>query len=541
MTTQFEIDCALMAGASYISTRPDINKFPIPEGWITVTNPDSHFNDPATGFEAVSFKRGDDIVISFAGTYEKDLTGDWMANTGLATGFGSAQLLQAAEYYLSIKNDPRYQGATITLTGHSLGGGLAALVGVFFGIKAVTFDQAPFANSAESGLLTPDVAANLKSDLLLAGYSEADLAGLTNFLQLRDINGGIPNFNLVSTIRVDGEFTSSLPVGVYDPIGTTATVLDHGPYSSPSIDMHSMALLTAFLQSAQSVVNSDNPQQTLSEVSKKLTNLLGMFFDSSLYAYTTDPTNTTDVNLLEHLVKHQEGLDPAVPNDGDAMVSRFTTDMWKIAQDGGLSLTNANITKALTAFAMQMYYANPAATEASKQLFSSNGLVGGIHFDRTDVAATLAEAKGYKYFQDYVGSLSFGSNRDVLTQQLPDLRDWYIQAGSQAMEATAGTQRAFMLGGNGNDILTGGSQADLLVGNGGKDTLNGGGGDDVLMVGWNSKGFLDNTGDILNGDAGKDSLYGGAGDDWLALAGGESRHYGRSNTLESGMKKRFDA
>ncbi len=50
------------------------------------------------------------------------------------------------------------------------------------------------------------------------------------------------------------------------------------------------------------------------------------------------------------------------------------------------------------------------------------------------------------------------------------------------MNATAGDQRAFMLGGrlggSGDDILTGGSQADVLVGNMGQDTLDGGAGDD---------------------------------------------------------------
>lgn len=38
--------------------------------------------------------------------------------------------------------------AQITFAGHSLGGGLAALLGVFFDETAVTFDQAPFRNSA---------------------------------------------------------------------------------------------------------------------------------------------------------------------------------------------------------------------------------------------------------------------------------------------------------------------------------------------------------------------------------------------------------
>ena len=33
MTTPTDIEYALMAGASYISSRPDINKFPVPTGW----------------------------------------------------------------------------------------------------------------------------------------------------------------------------------------------------------------------------------------------------------------------------------------------------------------------------------------------------------------------------------------------------------------------------------------------------------------------------------------------------------------------------
>ena len=196
--------------------------------------------------------------------------------------------------------------------------------------------------------------------------------------------------------------------------------------------------------------------------------------------------------------------------------SRFTTDMWKIAQDGGLSLANANISKMLTAFAMQKYYEEPASgADHGETLFSD--VTGGIRFNRTYVADTLDadSVKGYKYFQDYVGSLSFGSNREVFDAELPNLLDWYIQAGSQAMNATAGEQRAFMLGGNGNDILTGGSQADLLVGNSGQDTLDGGAGDDVLMVGWTAGGMLDSTGDTFYGGSGYDRLYGGYGADTL--------------------------
>lgn len=145
MATQFEIDCALMAGASYISTRPDVNKFPIPEGWEAVR--DSHFNDPSTGFEAVAFQKGIEVVISYAGTDPKDFSGDILADLALAAGMLSDQLCQAADYYLAVKASMPV-GTKITLVGHSLGGGLASLVAVMFGESANTFDQAPFLNSA---------------------------------------------------------------------------------------------------------------------------------------------------------------------------------------------------------------------------------------------------------------------------------------------------------------------------------------------------------------------------------------------------------
>ena len=140
MTTTIEY--ALMAGASYVDTRALINRFPTPNGWVK-----SNHQTKDSGFEAVSFTKGNDIVISYAGTYPGQLT-DLVANAWLALGSGSSQLLHAAEYYLQVK--AVNQNANITFTGHSLGGGLAALMGVLFNETAFTFDQAPFQNTAES-------------------------------------------------------------------------------------------------------------------------------------------------------------------------------------------------------------------------------------------------------------------------------------------------------------------------------------------------------------------------------------------------------
>jgi len=254
------------------------------------------------------------------------------------------------------------------------------------------------------------------------------------------------------------------------------------------------SLLTAFVQNDQ-----------FRQVTSKLTDLLGMIFDKNLYYHDPNDKDNPERNFLENLVRHQEGLDPAVPNDGDAMLDRFTTDLQLIAQDGGLTMANNDLTKALTAFAMQAYYGDRLA--ASETLFGS--VAGGIHFNRYNVADTLdgdTGAKGYTmYFTKYLDTLPANESA-LIRAQLPNLLDWYIQAGTQAMNATAGTQRAFMLGGNGNDTLTGGSQADVLVGNEGKDTLTGGGGNDVLM------GGADTEADILSGGAGYDTYYAATND-----------------------------
>lgn len=139
MTTAIEY--ALMADRAYYDTRADKNRFPIPAGWEGL----KHESAPNSGFEVISFvpigatlTTSTEIVISFAGTGPG--WADWIhGNTPLALGNICVQLKQAADYYLQVRaNNP---GATISFTGHSLGGGLASLMAVFFGESAVTFSN----------------------------------------------------------------------------------------------------------------------------------------------------------------------------------------------------------------------------------------------------------------------------------------------------------------------------------------------------------------------------------------------------------------
>lgn len=109
MTTPIEY--ALMAGAAYISNRALINQFAVPQGWLEFAhvpnNPDYPNFTSASGFEAVSFQNQtnpNEIVISFAGTDGNGgsllTNADKQADLALGLGLWSAQLGEAADYYL---------------------------------------------------------------------------------------------------------------------------------------------------------------------------------------------------------------------------------------------------------------------------------------------------------------------------------------------------------------------------------------------------------------------------------------------------------
>lgn len=551
MTTPTIIDYALMAGASYISNRPEVNRIPTPQNWLGI----KHDAQPS-GFEAISFIDGatiatsTTIVISYAGTDFSSPGSDFVyGNIPLATGNLSDQLRQAADYYLQVKAlNPT---ANITFTGHSLGGGLASLMAVLFDETAYTFDQAPFRGAADGHLVT-DQATGFQITASAASNLRAYLTGTVPDTMLTKLDAYITALDIFNTnkiaadtlavretkvfnLNVQGEILSNLPVSVFDRIGTQADAnnLANSMAGISGGDLHSQALLTAMLQSGDTST-STVADHTLGQATLKLPDLLKMIFDKKLFYH--DPLNldaNAPENFLERLVKHQAGVQPdaatgsaAIP--ADAMVTRFTADLWKLAQDGGLTTKDwtqlngsdvpRNVSRALIAFAMQKYYEETqTSTGYKKELFadlSTEGGSNGIRFAITDVSSRLESEyanrekgmelnrqvdgkftlKGYQYFQQYLQQvapdLGAGAKQFTVAEQkliksmLPQLRDWYVQAGASGMTAIDTLNSgAFMLGGNAQDTLTGGTKADLLVGNAGDDILKGGDGSDVLIGG----------------------------------------------------------
>ncbi len=268
-----DLEYAIMAGRAYQSTRSDINLFPSLEGYRWQEPIDQRKFLPS-GFEAGYFQRDDKIVISFAGTYEKSWE-DVGADINLGTGYPDEQLIDAALYYLEIRQT--FPNTSITLTGHSLGGGLAALIGVFFNEDAITFNQGPFRKVAASSLGNIDgyeyllnilqQRSEINENLLqpLEEYVSSMLRGNSGILAERE--------QKVTSISVEGEFLTNDTSNALR-IGQIKPPIKHGGVDVSGIDLHSMALLTAFLQN-----------ENFRAVTSVLPDLLPLIFNSKLYCF----------------------------------------------------------------------------------------------------------------------------------------------------------------------------------------------------------------------------------------------------------------
>ena len=91
------LDYSILAGAAYFSTRAAINRFPIHQDWSELID-DRTLNEQS-GFEALAFQSGNQIVLSYSGTDPAAswTSGDWQTNFALLNGNWADRLLQTAE------------------------------------------------------------------------------------------------------------------------------------------------------------------------------------------------------------------------------------------------------------------------------------------------------------------------------------------------------------------------------------------------------------------------------------------------------------
>jgi hypothetical protein len=271
-----------------------------------------------------------------------NLASDWGTNIALGTGIGSLQAIQAAQFYLDIKN--AYPGANITFTGHSLGGGLASIMAVWFDRPAVVFDAAPFELGA---LNVAQILPFIGQDAALAQFQVLPIPTL----QLRE--------HQVTDYAVKGEALESIRFIPTVIEGTNIPIFAGGSNQVGAIDLHSMNLLAALMISPQLKRDTD-----------LLPNLLKLFFDPTAHGY--DP-NTGNRDFKAFLLNDQvaKGYD-----DPDGLLNRFAADLERMAA-GALDRTTPDV-DLVTRLAIDYYYRMENGF-TGVDLFTRT--VGGAQFD----------------------------------------------------------------------------------------------------------------------------------------------------------------
>ncbi len=140
-----EAESSSIASLAYHKNPPDYYN-----GWKRI----AAVTVSSSGFSAVAYKKGDDIIIAYRGT--DGLVGDVSADLSFVSGTWHQQFSDAAKFTNDIKNNNR--NSNIFVTGHSLGGGIGQLMSKMFNLPGITFE----AVGAKSVSLTREFYENAK-------------------------------------------------------------------------------------------------------------------------------------------------------------------------------------------------------------------------------------------------------------------------------------------------------------------------------------------------------------------------------------------
>jgi Ca2+-binding RTX toxin-like protein len=510
------------------------------------------------GFYALAYTYNGETVISYRGTdtppdvdaaianwditelFTPDVWNGWFIG-----GLGNEQAEQARlafQFYQEVVGGTEnIYDEGVSLTGHSLGGGLAGLVGGAYGHNAVMFDQMPF----EKALLdtyaysydpqSPDYNAQLRQNVYGAedvespDYYQSQLSFSLEGEALSEIRN---NFGFGTIV------TSTIPENTFD-LGTNVDLVT----GDDDVALHSMSTLVIRL-----FFSSEDPLFDVPAWNPAAQYFWATMYDET-FAGQIGMATSSNVNgtlqaegkysdILRQIIAYSAIDEGGTVVDGENAARPFgdvaIRALYNDANELGAVLADedssqvvvayaTNISKSFVQFAGQMALEKVLQSENPETLagvLSVSGDALTISFNDdlwktggTEVPPMIARAALVGDFWTDTGGETL--IRSTLLSHWGDDTTNVIERVVLTAKDTGGTydvtdapssseQGNMVIGSIGVDIVTGSSGKDLLFGADGDDELNGGAGDDILFGGGDD--------DELNGGAGNDILFGGTGE-----------------------------
>ncbi|MFS2036833.1 calcium-binding protein [Polaromonas sp. CT11-55] len=529
-----ETTMALMAAGSYWDVRRGAlnpttgidtdNDAPIPPGWKVLTQYDisgsgSNSSILSDGFSARVYQNisTGEVVISYAGTefgldrpgfYDDFISG----NIPSALGEYGQQAYLAADLYQRVKADPTLSD-NISFTGHSLGGGLASMMAVWYDRPAYVFAPAPFERSVDISQvlgikLITGAMTGVKAKLLLSsGSVDPAFLGYNPLTEFSAREANVKAWAIKGEVLEDG-LTRFSP-GIVDWIEApgrvslfkdSTTKLSAG--DKHSIDLHAAALLSDKFQTEAG----------------KLPTALERLMDKNLYG--GDVLGNKQV-IITKLIRNEVGVrddsGTQVLLAANDMLTHFANDLGKLgANMAGL---NQAAQDAILAQDIEWYYWQ-GTDYAGQEFFSQTGEL--LQYTSAQGAGLInAQNKALSYVRPWLNFVSDGAFGGSVTYG-----QWNVIAGSSGSTATAKdvAKSQIFIGGTGGDTFTGGNKSDAFYASAGDDSLNG--------------GASDNANDWLSGGAGNDTykFTGAFGSDVVIDSDGRGSIEVDGVTLQGGKK-----
>ena len=500
----------------------------------------------AAGFYAAAYQLPDgSIVISYRGATSgvtvRDILNGWPLGAGDAY---AAQAQLAVQFYQQVSQ--QFPGATISVTGHSLGGGLAGFVGSLFGLNGTLFDSMNYAGAAnELYQDTLSGAAGVPTDATIGAEMEALSASVYG-------TGAPwpPNASGLSAYAVNGEILSSLGIGV-GALGT-GQLLDPGGSAADGVvpnglDLHSAALLVCLQYASENGLTQWQSVGADSSYNSAL--LLAMFNDSigTALGFQTTLTAGPSAQMLTDIA--YSALSSGTMPFGDTGLPALFAGADALGQIYGAStppsalLTGIKDDLADINVEYAGWLAKNADANSANAVSDIQDTAGALTIDLS--SATWSTNCGPPPALSAIVGLS-----DLITQAISDsgatseinaqiAKLWngssaqfdriLIASGSGAvtLDATAlgdlsATEGALIVGNDGGDTITGTSGDDLIIGGSGNDTINVGSGSDIVYAGGGDD-TIKLTASSSASASSIDFIDGGKGDNTLEFGAGATK------------------